>query len=709
MNAPLPGPLADNPSLDRWLAFPAPGKIIVNTGRVEIGQGVLTAMAQIAADELDVDMGRIIIRSGDTDLTPNEGYTAGSQSIQFGGVAMRQACADVRALFLDQAAKIVGGAPSELTIRDGSILRNGAPTGQDYWTLAGAVNLAVKATGNGRRKAVADLKHIGDSTERLDLPDKVFGKAAFIHDMQLPGMVHARVVRQPNRGATIDKVDEKAILRAAKAPVELVRHGNFLAIVGNNETAVDLAGAAAVNAVTWQHVETPTPQQAEASWVLQQPWIDRVFGAPEPDDPQGRQRFEATYSRGYLAHASISPSCGLAEYRDGHLTVWTHCQGVFPLRAALVKTLGLEASAITVHHVQGSGCYGHNGADDAAADAAIIAMQMPGKPVRVRWRREEEFIYEPKTPPMVVKVRALLDDAGKPSDWTQEIWSPTHNNRPGAGGVLLGAVALPNPLPDPPPNDVPESNGGGATRNGEPLYDIAAKRIIHHLVTETPVRTSALRGLGAMPNVFALECCVDELAERAGQDPVQYRLSIIADKRARAVIEKVAAMAHWDAKAPGGTGHGRGIAFARYKNRAAYAAVVVELDVAEEIRLAHVWCATDAGLVVNPDGVINQLEGGIIQSASWVLKEQVRFDVNDKNVGVSSIDWETYPVLKFSEVPEIDIELINTKDEVPLGVGEVTAGPTAAAIGNAVSHALGARIRDLPLTRERIMASLLKE
>ena len=707
MNAPLPGPLADNPSLDRWIAFPAPGKVIVNTGRVEIGQGVLTAIAQIAADELDVEMDRIVIRSGDTELTPNEGYTAGSQSMQSGGVAMRQACADVRALFLAQAAVIIGCLASELSIRDGSILRGGKPTGQDYWTLAGALDLAVKATGSGTRKAIADLKHIGESTKRLDLPDKIFGKAAFIHDMKIPGMVHARVVRQPNRGAIIDKVDEKAIRRAAKGKVDFVRHGNFLAIIGDDETAVDLAGTAAINAVTWQNVETPTAQQAEASWALQQPWIDRVFGAPA-SEPKGYQRFESTYSRGYLAHASISPSCGLAEYRDGHLTVWTHCQGVFPLRASLAKALGLDTSAITVKHVQGSGCYGHNGADDAAADAAIIAMQMPGRPIRVRWRREEEFVYEPKTPAMVVKVQALIDDAGKPVDWTQEIWSATHNNRPGAGGVLLGAVALPTPMPEPPPNDVPESNGGGATRNGEPLYDIAAKRMIHHLITETPVRTSALRGLGAMPNVFAMECCIDELAERAGQDPVQYRLSITADQRARAVIEKVAAMARWNPNEPGGSGHGRGIAFARYKNRAAYSAVVVELDVTEDIRLAHVWCATDAGLVINPDGVINQLEGGIIQSASWVLKEQVRFDSNEKNLGISTFDWETYPVLKFSEVPEIDIELINSKDEVPLGVGEVTAGPTAAAVGNAVSHALGTRIRDLPLTRERIMATLLK-
>ncbi|MGB6862294.1 MAG: molybdopterin cofactor-binding domain-containing protein [Pseudolabrys sp.] len=704
MNVALPGPLNDNPHLDRWVAFPSPGKVTVLTGRVELGQGVLTAMAQIAADELDVAMDRITIRSGDTEKAPNEGYTAGSQSIQFGGVALRQACADVRALFLDQAAKILGCKTGELSICDGRIFRDGTSTGQDYWTLSGAVDLSVKATGGGERKSVADLRNIGTSTARVDLPGKIFGESAFIHDMHLDGMVHARVVRQPNRGAAIGSIDENAIRRAAKGPIEFVRNGNFVAIIGDNETAVEAAGAAAVNHVTWQNVEAPTPTQQEASWLLQRPVVERVFGAPDAGNPQNKERFEATYTRGYIAHASISPSCGLAVYRDGTLTVWTHCQGVYPLRAALAKVLKLEPSSIVVHHVQGSGCYGHNGADDAAADAAIIAMQKPGQPIRVRWRREEEFIYEPKTPAMIVKVHALLDDGGKPVDWTQEIWSPTHNQRPGAGGNLLGALALPDPPPEPPPNDVPEANGGGATRNAEPLYNIPAKRILHHLVTEAPVRTSALRGLGAMPNVFALECCIDELAERAGQDPVAYRLSITADARARAVIEKVAAMAKWNAGAPVGSGRGRGIAFARYKNRAAYSAVVVELSVDEDIRLHHVWCATDAGLVVNPDGVINQLEGGILQSASWVLKEQVRFDN-----GVTSFDWETYPVLKFSEVPEIEIDLINTKDEVPLGVGEVTAGPTAAAIGNAVSHALGARIRDLPLTRERIMAALLTE
>ena len=337
MNAPLPGPLNDNPHLDRWVAFPSPGKVTVLTGRVELGQGVLTAMAQIAADELDVAMDRITIRSGDTEKAPNEGYTAGSQSIQFGGVALRQACADVRALFLDQAAKILGCKTGELSIRDGRIFRNGTSTGQDYWTLSGAVDLNVKATGGGERKRVADLRNIGTSIARVDLPGKIFGESAFIHDMHLDGMVHARVVRQPNRGATIGSIDESAIRRAAKGPVEFVRNGNFLAIIGDSETAVEAAGAAAVNHVTWQNVEAPTPTQQEASWLLQRPVVERVFGAPDAGNPQNKERFEATYTRGYIAHASISPSCGLAVYRDGTLTVWTHCQGVYPLRAALAK------------------------------------------------------------------------------------------------------------------------------------------------------------------------------------------------------------------------------------------------------------------------------------------------------------------------------------------------------------------------------------
>ena len=702
-NIPLPPLLETNPLLDQWVKFSAPGKVTVSTGRVEIGQGVLTAMLQIAADELDVAPERILLRSGDTDLTPNEGYTAGSQSIQYGGVALRLACAEVRGLLLDAAATRLGQPRGELSVSDGAITRQGAPTGQDYWSLAAGVDLGRRATASAKPKSARS--EIGRSAPRVDLGGKVFGAPAFVHDMVADGMVHARVVRQPRRGATIAALDEAAIRRAGKGQIDILRDGNFVAILGADETAVDAAAAVAPGHVAWDGVDPINPGQEEARWLLQRPSIDRVLG-PEPVDPTpGQARYEASFTRMHIAHASVGPSSALAVYRDGHLTVWSHTQGVYPLRAALARMLKLDPARISVKHAQGPGCYGHNGADDAAADAAVIALRRPGVPIRVRWRREEEFGFEPVSPAMVTTVRATLDDQGRPTDWTTEIWSGRHSSRPGGGGNLLAAEALPDPPPAPPAVDPPESNGGGGTRNGEPLYAFPAKRIIHHLVAETPVRTSSLRGLGATINVFAIESAMDELAEQAGMDPVAYRLTVLTDPRGRAVIEHVARMADWRPGLPVGTGKGSGIAFAQYKNRAAYAAVVAEVEIDEVVRVTRVWCASDAGLVINPDGALNQLEGGIIQGASWALKEGVRLD----GAGISSRDWESYPVLRFSEVPEVFCELVGaTADLPPLGIGEASGGPTVAAIANAVAHALGARLRDLPLSRERVMDALLK-
>jgi nicotinate dehydrogenase subunit B len=701
----LPPLLAANPRLDQWVGFPEPGRVTVSTGRVEIGQGVLTAMRQIAAEELDIACDRILLQTGDTDLTPNEGYTAGSQSIQFGGVALRMACAEVRALFLDHAAASFGYSRRDLAIRDGIITHRGETTGHDYWSLAAAVDLGQHATGRPPTKDVHDYRVIGRNAPRVDLAAKVFGQSIFVHDMVLDGMVHARVVRQPRRGATIDTVNIDALHRAAKSSIEIVRDGNFLAIVGTDETTVEAVAAIARNHVAWDGVDAINPFQEEAWWLLQQPSIDRIVGAPLPADSTRRRNLhEATYTRMHVAHASIAPSCALAVYRDGRLQVWTHSQGVYPLRDALARTLKLDPAAISVKHVQGPGCYGHNGADDAAADAAVIAFRMPGKPVRVRWRREEEFGFEPVSPSMVVTARAILDEAERPADWTTEIWSGRHGSRPGGGGNLLAAEALPNP-PPPPPATESSSPPGAGTRNGEPLYDFPAKRIVHHLIAETPVRTSSLRGLGATLNVFAIESFMDELAEQAGKDPVAYRLAVLSDARARAVVEHAARLSAWEAGIPPGSGRGRGIGFARYKNLAAYAAVVAEVEVDERVRLLRVWCAADGGLVINPDGATNQLEGGIIQAASWALKEGVRLDGN----GISSRDWESYPVLRFSEVPEVTVELVDPiADRPPLGIGEASGGPTVAAIGNAVAHALGARLRDLPLTRDRVMSALLK-
>jgi CO/xanthine dehydrogenase Mo-binding subunit len=662
-------------------------------------------MRQIAAEELDIVPDRILLQTGGTELTPNEGYTAGSQSIQFGGVALRQACAEVRALFLDAAAVRLGHSLDALSIADGAILRNGEPTGQDYWSLVPGLDLAREATGSAAVKRASEHRVVGRNLPRTDLADKVFGGPAFLHDLVLDGMRHARVVRQPRRGATIRAIDEAAIRRAAKGPIDIVRDGNFVAILGDDETIVEAAAAVAPNHVAWDNVDALNPMSEEARWLLQQPSIDKTHGAPLPSGPPSAARaYEASYTRMHIAHASVGPSCGIALYQDGHLQVWTHSQGVYPLRAALARALKLDATKISVKHLQGPGCYGHNGADDAAADAAVIAMRRPGQPVRVRWRREEEFGFEPVSPAMVVTARAVLDDAGKPQDWTTEIWSGRHTSRPGGGGNLLAAEALPDPPPAPPAVEGPPPPGAG-TRNGEPLYAFPAKRIVHHLIAETPVRTSSLRGLGATLNVYAIESSMDELAERASQDPVAYRLSVLTDPRARKVVEHVAQMAGWQAGLPAGTGKGRGIGFAQYKNMAAYAAVIADVEVEEIVRVTRVWCTADAGLVINPDGAINQLEGGIVQGISWALKEGVRLD----ETGISSRDWEGYPVLRFSEVPEIAVELIDpATDRPPLGVGEASGGPTVAAIGNAVAHALGARIRDLPMTRERVMAALLR-
>ena len=703
--ASLPPLLAANPRLDQWVEFADPGRVRVATGRVEIGQGVLTAMRQIAAEELGVRLDRIDLVSGDTELTPNEGYTAGSQSIQFGGVAMRLACAEVRSLFLDHAAGVLGCAAADLAVENGAITRRGGATGHDYWSLAGAVDLGRDATGRAPTRSVADYQVVGENAPRVDLAAKVFGGAVFAHDMTLDGMVHARVVRQPRRGATIKSIDEAALRRAANTPIEIRRVGNFVALLGSDETAVEAAAAVAANHVMWDGADPINPFQEEARWLLQQPSLDRLVGAPPPAaPPPAAQRYEATYTRMHIAHASVAPSCGLAVYRGGKLEVWTHSQGVYPLRAALARTLKLDPAAITVRHVQGPGCYGHNGADDAAADAAVIAFYNPETPVRVRWRREEEFGFEPISPAMVVTAQAALDAAGRPADWTTEIWSGRHSSRPGGGGNLLAAEALPDPPPAPPANESSDPPGAG-TRNGEPLYAFAAKRIVHHLIPETPVRTSSLRGLGATLNVFAIESSIDELAERTGEDPVAYRLSVLSDPRARAVVERVASMSGWQPGLPAGAGRGRGIGFARYKNIAAYAAIVAEVEVEEAIRVLRVWCACDAGLVVNPNGAKNQLEGGIVQAVSWALKEGVRLD----SAGISSRDWEGYPVVRFSEVPEVEVALVGAAADRPaLGVGEAAGGPTVAAIGNAAAHALGARLRDLPLSRERVMAALLK-
>jgi CO/xanthine dehydrogenase Mo-binding subunit len=702
MNAPnLPGSLLDNPRLDRWIHFNADRTVRIASGKVEIGQGVVTALAQIAADELDVPLERVHLLSGDTDHGPDEMYTTSSLSIQMSGSSIRLVCAEVRAKALDRAALRLNCSPDDLTVVDGQFLQDGAPTGQDYWSVAGEIDFTQAPTGAARPKPASAYKIVGQDVPRLDLPSKVTG-AAYVHDMLPRDVLHARTLRQPNPGATLAALDEAAIRRAAGGELQIVREANFVAFVSPVESVAQAAAAAAPAHARWDNLRQLTPAHQEAAWLRGQPAEDRRIGAP-PRTAAADNLAQITVSRPYIAHASMGPSCALAEFRDGHLTVHSHGQGMHPLRKNLAAALGLPIEAITARHLHGPGCYGHNGADDAALDAALVAVRIPNRTIRLQWRREEEFGFEPVGPAMLVTLHVELDDRGRPADWTTEIWSATHVQRPGSGsGYLLATEALPDPPPEVKPSDPPEARGGGGTRNAVPLYDVPAHRILHHLVQRGPVRTSALRGLGALPNVYAIEMLMDELAARAGEDPVAYRLSILSEPRARRLIERIAAMSDWQARGPSGSGKGLGMAFARYKNTAAYCAVAAAVTVDEVVRVDRVWCVADAGLVVNPNGARNQLEGGIVQALSWTLKEQVRFD----DRGIASLDWDGYPILRFSELPEIEAELVDGAGNPTLGVGECACGPTAAAVGNAVAHALGVRIHDMPLTRERILKAL---
>ena len=704
MNPPaLPASLIENPRLDRWIHFQADRTVRIATGKVEMGQGIVTAIGQIAAEELDVPLDRVAVLSGSTTHGPDELYTTSSLSVDVSGGSVRLVCAEVRAKALERAALRLNCSRDDLTVVDGRFLQNGAGTGQDYWTVAAEIDFTQNVTGATPPKPVASYKVVGQSIPRVDLPAKISG-AAFVHDVLPADVLHARTLRQPCRGATLAELDEAAIRRAATGELQILREANFVVFVSPVEAVAQAAAAAAPSHAKWDNVRRLTPEQEDAAWLKGQPSDDRHIGAPPPATPP-RNLVQATFSRPYIAHASMAPSCALAEFRDGHLTVRSHGQGMHPLRQNLAAALGLPIDTITCQHLQGAGCYGHNGADDAALDAALVALRLPGRCIRLQWRREEEFGFEPVGPAMLVTLHVDLDDRGRPADWTTEIWSATHVQRPGSGtGYLLASEALANPPPEVAPFDPTEQRGGGGTRNALPIYDVAAHRILHHLVLRPPVRTSALRGLGALPNVFAIESLIDDLAARVGEDPVAYRLSILSEPRARRLVERVAERAGWQDRGPAGTGKGLGIGFARYKNRAAYAAVVAAVSVQETVKVDRIWCVADAGLVVNPDGACNQLEGGIVQAVSWTLKEQVRLDEQ----GIASRDWDSYPILRFSEIPEMQVEFVDGAGNPALGVGECSVGPTAAAIGNAVAHALGVRLHDMPLTRDRIMAALLK-
>jgi nicotinate dehydrogenase subunit B len=732
----LPGSLSRTPSLDAWIRIDADGSATAFTGKAELGQGIKTALLQIAAEELEMPIDRVKIITADTVLTANEGYTAGSHSTQDSGTALRNAAAQVREILIGEAARRWNLPAEKLRALKGVVV---APGGAQlaYGELVSPTLLRVDAQPASKLKDPSTFTAMGKSLPRVDIPAKVTGGAAYVQDLRLPGMLHARVVRPPSYGAQLVALETGEVERMPGV-VKIVRDGNFLAVVAEREyqsiKAMRTLGAAA----KWQ--EKPAlPKQSNIAGALmtlpaqdftildKAPGLagDAALGAKPAalvrsnapsaatpslairsnDAPPATSTLAATYTRPYVSHASIGPSCAVAHLQGDTLTVWTHTQGVYPDRQAIAEMLRMAPDKVHCIHVQGSGCYGHNGADDAAADAALLASRLPGRPIRIQWMRDQEFAWEPFGPAMVTKAHASLDASGRITEWDYSVWSNTHSMRPGPAGSLLAAQHITAAFPPPQPKPLPQPEGGG-DRNAIPLYSLPRAKVVHHFIPDMPLRISALRSLGGYMNVFSIESFMDELALAAHTDPVAFRLKHLEDPRASEVITTAAAKFGWPSRPKGGHGTGCGFAFARYKNLAAYCAVAVQLSVDHEsgrIEVERIVTAVDTGQIVNPDGIRNQIEGGVLQSMSWTLFESVNFD----DTRIRSVDWATYPIMRFDVVPRnVDVHIIDRPGQPFLGCGEASQGPASAALANAIADATGKRLRELPLTPARIKTAI---
>jgi nicotinate dehydrogenase subunit B len=692
--------------VDSWLTIGEDNTITILSGRVELGTGIRTALAQIAADELYVPLGLVTVATSDTGATPDEGYTSGSKTLQVGGPAVRHACAEARQVLLELAAERFGTTADDLVTRNGTVgLANDASFGVTYGELIGARRFERTVTRSAPTRDPSTYEVVGQPARRVDLPAKVLGQAAYVHDLRLPGMLHGRVVRPPTIGATLLDVD-LASVQDLPGFVQVVRNGSFLGVVARREEqAIQIARQLKA---TWQ-TTSPLPEQDALFDVLRAtPSEDRVMvsrGDAAGELAQAARTLAATYSVPYQLHGSIGTSCAVADVRPDSIMVYSSTQGVYPLQGALAQLIGVDAAQVRVVYREGSGCYGHNGSDDVAADALLLSRAV-GQPVRVQWRRIDEHVWEPKGPAMVADLRAGLDAQGNVVAWDFELWTPNHSTRPGLQAANLLAGQLVESAPSPAQNRFV-----GGDRNAPTNYTIANNRVTIHWLPTSPLRASALRGLGGAGNAFANESFMDELAAAAGADPVQFRLKHLDDPRARAVIEAAAERAGWQprpspapASVSGGT-RGRGLAFSRYEAEYGYVATIAEVTVDRAngaIRVQRVTVAHDCGVIVNPDGLTNQIEGNVLQSMSRALFEEVQFDRGQ----VTSTDWANYPILRFSDVPEVQVVLIDRPDEPAWGAGEVATITTAAAIANAVYDATGVRLRHVPFTPEAVLAAL---
>ena len=696
------GQAPSNPALeqvDAFLSVAADGRVHVFIGKVELGTGIETAMAQLAADELDVSFGRISMVMGDTQLCPDQGPTVGSLTIYRAGPQLRQAAAEARATLLAMASARLGVPASELAVQDGVVSASGGRQ-VSYADLVGGRKFEKKLERKVQPKQASQQKVIGQSVPRVDIPAKVYGTHPYVQNLRVEGMLHGRVVRSPMIGAKVAKVDAASV---AKLPgnVRVVQKGNFVGVVADTEHAA--IRAARTLKVEWTPGPAVPDMAALPAALRQMKSTERVLqneGKPAEAMAAAAKRHRASYYVPHQLHASIGPSCAVANVGPNGATLWSPTQSSFLLRDSVATLVGLPKDKVRLIWMEGSGCYGHNGADDCTGDAALLS-QAVGKPVRLQWMRHDEHLHEPKGVAMAFEVSAGLDAQGAITAWDYQVWSPNHSGRPsfGAAGNIIPGLET---------GMAERHNVVGPDRNARPTYVFPNKRVALHLLEKSPIRVSSLRGLGSPQNTFANESFIDEMAAQAGADPIAFRLRHLKDPRAIAVMEAVARLAKWDARPAAGEkrGRGRGAAFVQYDNYSAYVGMVVHVEVdraSGKVRVPRVYVAHDCGLIVNPDGLRNQIEGAVVQTLSRALVEDMRFDA----AKFLAPDWNAYPILKFSDAPEeIVIELINRPELPALGGGEPAASPVIPAVANAIFDATGVRLRSVPFLPARLKAAL---
>lgn len=703
----LPGDLKIAPELDSWIHIAPDGRTTVFSGKAELGQGIRTALLQVVAEELDLRPAQIDFITADTARTPDEGLTAGSHSMMDGGTALLNAGANVRMILTRQAAQLWSLPVDQLTTSgDGHVV---APDGRRlaYGAIAAKVSLHVEAIPNAPLRNPASYRTLGKNYPRVDIPAKLTGGAAYVQDLRLPGMLHARVMRGPSYGTNLVTPDLTAV-RRMPGVVAVVENGTFLAVVATSEWQAITAMRVAQRA-NYVRTMPPLPVVDGVQTLLGLPSREIVVLDTHDATSPTEHTITASYSRPWISHGSIGPSCAVAWLREDKgekaLTIWSHSQGVFDVHRAVAGLVGLKPEQVRCIHSPSAGCYGQNGADDVAAEAALIAMTLPGRPIRLQWMREQEFGWEPNGCGMITKVRASLGADRKISSWQYDVWSNAHNNRPiQPGGYAVAQQIVPPFAPQvPAPIPMPEGDGD---RNANPLYRFRNMHVIYHFVPQMPLRVSALRSLGAHLNVFSIESMLDELALVAHVDPLDFRLAHMEDPRARAVIAAAAERFGWRSRRKGDGRRGCGMAFARYKNIGAYCAIAMEIELVREsgrIIVHRVVAAVDAGQPGSPDGIANQVEGGIIQSISWATREAVTYDQSRR----TSFDWGTYPILRFEDVPgSIEVVVLDRPGQPFLGAGETAQGPTSAALANALTDATGLRLRDMPLDPATILTAL---